>query len=128
VRHHQHRHVLFGQLAHRAQHFAGEFGVERRGRLVEEHDVRLHGQRAGNRDALLLPARKARRIAVALVEQTHLAQQFLGLGDDRVARQALDRQRRLDDVLQHREVRKQVEVLEHHAHPAAMRRSSASGA
>jgi spermidine synthase len=36
-----------------------------------------------------------------------------------IARQAQHRHRRFDDVLQHREVRKQVEVLEHHAGLAA---------
>jgi hypothetical protein len=59
------------------------------------------------------------RIAVALVEQADLAQQFLGLGDDRRARQTLDGDRRFDDVLQHGEVRKQVELLENHSHLAA---------
>jgi hypothetical protein len=68
VRDDEHGHVLVGQLAHAAQHLAGELGVERRGRLVEEHDVGFHGQRTGDGDALLLPARKARGIAVALVE------------------------------------------------------------
>jgi hypothetical protein len=36
--------------------------VERRGRLVADHQVGLHGQRAGNRDALPLPARELVRV------------------------------------------------------------------
>ncbi len=116
VRHDEHRHVLFRQFAHRAQHFAGQFRVQRRGRLVEQHDVRFHRQRAGNGDTLLLAAREARRIAAALVEQADLFQQDLCLRDDLLASHTLDRDRRLDDVLQHGHVREQVEVLENHAH------------
>ena len=46
------------QLLHHVQHFLDHLGVERRGRLVEEHDARLHRQRPRDRDALLLAARK----------------------------------------------------------------------
>src|SRR3546814_12822037 len=59
---------------------------------------------------------QARRIVVALAQQPDLAQQRLGLGNGHVARHALHRDRGLDDVLQHRHVRKQIERLEHHAH------------
>ena len=42
-----------------------DLGVERRQRLVEEQDLRLDGERAGERDALLLAARQLPRVAVA---------------------------------------------------------------
>ena len=35
---------------------ADQFGIQRRGRLVEQDRLRLHRERAGNRDALLLSA------------------------------------------------------------------------
>jgi hypothetical protein len=38
------------------------FGIERRGRLVEQHDLGAHAQRAGDRHALLLAAGKLARI------------------------------------------------------------------
>ena len=52
----EHRHARPGQLAHDLEHLVDHLGVERRGRLVEQHDLRLHGQRAGDRHALLLTA------------------------------------------------------------------------
>ena len=39
-----------------AEHALDQFRVQRRGRLVEEHDLGLHGQGARDRDALLLTA------------------------------------------------------------------------
>ena len=42
-------------------------GSRRRGRLVEQHHLRVHGQRAGDRDALLLAAGQLRRVLVGLV-------------------------------------------------------------
>ena len=40
------------------QHFADQLGIERRRRLVEQHEPRLHRQRPRNSDALLLAARE----------------------------------------------------------------------
>ena len=44
------------QLVHHVEHLLDHLRVERGGRLVEEHDLRLHRERAGDRDALLLAA------------------------------------------------------------------------
>jgi hypothetical protein len=51
-----HRHALRGELAHDRQHVADELGVQRRGRLVEEHHLGLHRERARDGHALLLAA------------------------------------------------------------------------
>src|SRR3954453_15056534 len=56
VRHAHHRYALFSQLDHNVEHFFYHLRVERRSRLVEQHDFGLHAQHAGDRDALLLPA------------------------------------------------------------------------
>ena len=56
-----------GEVAHHLEHLADELGIERRGRLVEQHELRPHRQRAGDRDALLLAARELDRVGVALV-------------------------------------------------------------
>jgi hypothetical protein len=51
------------QVADLDADFVPELGVEIGERLVEQQDVRLHGQRAGERDALLLAAGELARIA-----------------------------------------------------------------
>ena len=58
VRDNDHGHAITGKAEHNVQHFAHQFGVECRCRLVEEHDLRLHGQRAGDGHTLLLTARQ----------------------------------------------------------------------
>ena len=45
-----------GQLDHDVEHLLDHLRIKRRGRLVEQHDLRLHAQRAGDGDALLLAA------------------------------------------------------------------------
>ena len=56
MRHHDHGHSTACKIAHNAQNVADQLGVERAGRLVKQHDVRIHGKRAGDGDALLLAA------------------------------------------------------------------------
>jgi len=117
--HEDHGAPLARQIADHPQHFADQFGVERRGRLVEKHDAGLDCQRPRDRAALLLAAREEGRIDIALVGEPHARQQLLG-GDDRVlAPDAQHMHRNLDDVLQQRHVAPQVEALEHHAEPRA---------
>ena len=55
------------RLAHGLEHLADQFRIERGGHLVEQHDVRVHGERAGDGDALLLAAGEARRILLGLL-------------------------------------------------------------
>lgn len=54
VRYHQHRYSGIRHLLHHGQHFADQLWIQGGSRLVEEHDFRLHRQRTGNCDALLL--------------------------------------------------------------------------
>src|SRR3546814_3992171 len=68
-----------GLAQHRLQaqelvlHLAADQRVERRERLVEEPDLRLHRQRAGDADALLLAARQlARIVGLAALEADQL--------------------------------------------------------
>ena len=68
---------LAGEVAHHRQHFADQLGVERRGRLVEQHQLRLHRQRAGDGDALLLAAGELDRVGVALVGEADALEQRL---------------------------------------------------
>ena len=58
-----------GELAHDGEHLADELRIERRGRLVEEHHLRVQAERAGDRDPLLLAARELRGVVRRPVEQ-----------------------------------------------------------
>ncbi len=49
-----------GQIPDHAQHLAGQFRIERRRRLVEQHDPGIHDQRSHDGHALLLPAGERR--------------------------------------------------------------------
>ena len=62
-------------LDHEVEHFLDHLRVERRCRLVEQHHLGPHGEGAGDRHALLLPAGKLRRIGVRLVGQMDARQQ-----------------------------------------------------
>ena len=74
VRHDDHGRALVGQVLHHPEDLADELRVEGAGRLVEQQHPRLHGQRAGDGDPLLLAAREPRRVLVPLVEQVHLVE------------------------------------------------------
>ena len=52
-----HGHALFGEADHHVEDFLDHLGIERAGGLVEEHDLGVHAQAAGDRHALLLTAR-----------------------------------------------------------------------
>ena len=84
VGHADHGHAVIGQADHGVEHFLDHFRIERGGRLVEQHDLGLHAQRARDGDALLLAAGKLGRIFVGLIEDLDARQQpprgRLGLG------------------------------------------------
>ena len=121
MRHDDHRHALVGQALHDVQHFADRFGIERRGRFVEQHHLGLHRQRAGDGDALLLAARQiARDSCRALSASPTLSSKRLARAVGR--RRAPGAARSPGPIItlaKRGPVRKQLEVLEHHAHPPA---------
>ena len=116
VRHDRHGHAVGGELAHEIEHLADHFGVERARRLVKEHYVRLHAQRADDRDTLLLPAGEHIRVLVCLVRKTDTLQKLHAAHFRLVLGFELERHGRECDVLHHGLVREEIEVLEHHAH------------
>lgn len=99
-------------------HLPADERVERGERLVHQQHVRVGRERPGEADALAHPARELRgqRVlpAVEPGECDRLARTSAALG----ATDALDLERERG-VVDHRAVRQQGEVLEHHAHPAA---------
>ena len=58
------------------EHLADELGVEGRGGLVEEHQLRVHRQGPGDGDPLLLAAGELGRVGVRLVAQADLLEQL----------------------------------------------------
>ena len=62
-----------GEADHDVEHLGDHLGVERGGRLVEQHQLRLHRERPGDRDALLLAAGELRRHLLRLVGDTRPA-------------------------------------------------------
>jgi hypothetical protein len=71
------------QLGHQFLDAGGGDRVERRRRLVEQHDLRVSGQRARDAQPLLLPARQigaqSFRRSLDLFPQRRIAQRLLDL-------------------------------------------------
>ena len=110
-----HGHMLVGKVADDLEHALGEFGVKGAGGLVEKQHVGVQGQGARDGHTLLLAAGELAGNHVLLALQPHFHQKLVRLGHDLVLRALLHGQRRVGDVLQHRVVREQVEVLEYQA-------------
>src|SRR5262249_54386886 len=98
-----------------------DLGVERAEGLVEQQQLRLDGERTGERDTLALAARELARQPVAEALEMDEAQQFLGPRLDvllpRTQAALLDRQAE-GDVFGHGHVAKQRIVLEDEADAA----------
>ena len=104
------------------EHLADELGVESGRDLVEEDDLRRHHQRARDRDALLLAARELVRVLAGLLREPddveELARAQLGLGPGELP----DPPRREREVVDHGQVREEVELLEDDPDPLPDRR------
>ncbi|STT54698.1 Uncharacterised protein [Klebsiella pneumoniae] len=123
-----HKHHLVGHLAGKAiswvtttrvvpdrasflihiQHLAHQLRIQRRSGLIKQDHPRVQRQRPGNGDTLLLAAGEMPRPGVGFIAQSDDVQQFIGTGNGLFARDLLVGDRRLYQVLQHRQVRKQV--------------------
>ena len=75
----QHGHTFAGQRLNNLQHLAHQLGIQRRGRFVKQHDVRLQRQRPGDRHALLLAAGELSGVLVGMGQQTDAVEQRQGL-------------------------------------------------
>ena len=113
--HDHHRHALARQQLHDLQHLPHQLGVQRGSGLVKQHDLGLHGQRPGNGHPLLLAAGQAGRHGMGFFGQAHLLQQRHGFGLRLFPGNTAHLARADGDVVNHRQVGKQVERLEHHA-------------
>ena len=111
-----HRHAVVCQLLHDLQNLADHFRVERACRLVKEHDLRLHHERADDGHALLLPAGQLRGIGVSPVAETDALQKLQRLRLRFLLRFVQQLHGRKRHVAQNGHMREEVEMLEHHAH------------
>src|SRR5262245_6138711 len=66
VRYQDERQAVALQIFQYAQHLMLQFGIERAGDLVAQQTARLHGQGAGDGNALFLPARELPRICLQI--------------------------------------------------------------
>ncbi|EGE60176.1 6-pyruvoyl-tetrahydropterin synthase [Rhizobium etli CNPAF512] len=114
-----HRHVLGGELQDDLFDLADELGVERRGDLVEQHQLRIEHQRAGDRHTLLLAAGKLGRIGLRLGPQPEALEQRLGAGGRLRLGFSAHFAGREDQVLGDVQMRKQRVMLKDHADRAA---------
>ncbi len=117
--HQQHGPAFFSQGADDTEYFLNHLRVKGRGRLVEQDDLWLHGQRTRNGGALLLSAGKLCGVGMALVGDTYLGQQLFSHSNGLCLALTEDATRGFDDVIEHAHVRPQVEILEHEADLAA---------
>ena len=111
----EHRHAGAGERSHHVEDAGDELRVERRRRLVEQHQLGVEGQRSCDRDALLLTAGQPRRVVVGLVGEPDVGQLRPRPRVGRRPAQTAGATQPERDVLDGGEVREDVEVLEHHA-------------
>ncbi len=109
-------------LAHVVLDDAFALVIKRRGRLVEDQDRRIGGERAGDGDPLALAAGKigAALLNHCVVALRHFVDEFVGPGEPGDRHHLRPRHGRIGqrDVLVDRAVEEEV-VLEHHAYVAA---------
>ena len=111
------------KLADLDAHFLAKLGVEVRERLVEQQDVWLDDQGAGERNPLLLAARELARHARAVALEPHEPECLL---DPRNYRRGvkLAHSQPESNVLEHREVREEGIALEHETRVAVIGREA----
>ena len=101
-----------GQVPDDREHLADQLRIQGRGRLVEHDQPRLQRERAGDRDALLLPAGQLPRIGLGLVGEPDPLQQRPAALVRLSPGAAAVREQSLGDVVQDGQMREEVEVLE----------------
>ena len=111
-----HRHALVGKLLHNVENLADHFGVECTRRLVKEHNVRLHAQRAHDGDTLFLAAGELAGIRIGAVGKAYACEKLHSLGFRVLLAFSEKLHRRKGHISEQCHMRKEVEVLENHTH------------
>src|SRR5450830_561790 len=110
-----HCHALVCKFDHHVEDLMDQLHVNGGRRLVEQHELRVHGKRTRYGHPLLLTATHLTRLVIGAMRQTDLRQKLHYLGLGFFASHLLDDDRTQSDVLKSSEVRKHVELLKHHA-------------
>ena len=114
VRDDDHGHAVGSELAHDLEHLSHDLGVERGGRLVEQHNLRIHAQGTSDGHALFLTTGQAAHGGVRELFESHARQMlhrnFFSLG----LAHLFERDGRKRAVVEHIHVVEQVKALEHH--------------
>src|SRR5262245_13893927 len=120
MRHDHHGAAFLCQRLDGLQHFLDEFRIKSGSDLVKEQEPGIHRKRTGNRHALLLSSRKLVRIVMRARFKTDPRQPFHRLlSAGRLVKPSnLGEAER--NIAKRREVREQVETLEHHARAGAL--------
>src|ERR1700712_4741219 len=109
VGHDNHGHAGTCKLSHHVEHFPDHFRIKGRCWFVEEEYLRLHGQRAGYCHALLLAAGELFGIFLGLLRNPDAAEQFTRFSGGHGLSGAPNAHRRQHDVLQNRQMWKEIE-------------------
>ncbi len=108
-------HSLVIELAHDRQNLPNQTRIERRSRLVIEHDARSHGESPGNGGALLLPARQLAGMGMEPISQPNLREQGPRPVEGLAAADLTNDARSEGDILENRQMGKEVEPLKDEA-------------
>ena len=100
---------------HLVLHVAPDERVEGAERLVEEHDLGVHGQRAGQTDSLLHAARELVRVAVRVAARGRPGRSSPGPAAWRASLALAADLQPVGDVVDDPAMGQQAEVLEDHA-------------
>ena len=111
-----HGHAVVLQPSDDIEHLGDQFRIERRGHFVEEHELRLCGERPDYGDTLLFAAAEPVRILADFVLEPEVVEQLLGLGLGLGLAHSMDLARAQRDVVEDRHVGEQVEGLEDDPH------------
>ena len=109
-----HRKPFLRELFHDIQHFSDHLRIQRRCRLVEQHELRVHAEGARNRDTLFLAA--GDRSYIRKVLHANLAQMLHSCFLCLFLRSAKHLDLRRHAVFQNVHVVEQIELLETHAY------------
>ena len=107
--------MLPGQLADDLEDLSRQLRVQRRCGLVKKENVRVHVQRPGDGDTLLLSAGELLGIIVLLALQSHLAKELFGFLFDLRPVPLLHMDRRVAQIFHDAVVREEIELLEDQA-------------
>ena len=110
------RHAAVCQILHNIQHLSHHLGIQRGGGFVKQDDLGVHGKGTGDGYTLALSAGKRGGEHMRLIRESHAGQQFHGGSFRRAGRSTSNLAGSDAHIVQHRNVREQIEALKHHAH------------